>query len=328
LHEVFSCSQGHVMPCPSQDNMIDITIQLAPNHPRGLMLQNPVMLASGTCGYGIELQGVIDIEKLGAIISKGTTLEPRDGNPQPRVAETACGMLNSIGLQNPGIDAVVKEKAPVWAGWKVPVIVNIAGSNIDEYSTTAAALKHVKGVAGIEVNISCPNIRSGGMEFGCNPDIAAEVTREVKASSGLPVIVKLGPNVTDIVEIALAVEKAGADAITLINTLKGMAIDVKTGKPVLGNVFGGLSGPAIKPVALAMVYRAARVVKIPIIGCGGITKAEDAIEFFMAGAAAVQVGTANLSNPGAAIEILDGISSFLENRGYKSLKDIIGLAAR
>jgi dihydroorotate dehydrogenase (NAD+) catalytic subunit len=306
--------------------MIDLKIQLAPSHSTGLLLANPVMTASGTWGYGTEYNELGDAQKLGAIICKGTTLKPRNGNPQPRLAETASGVLNSIGLQNIGVDAVIKEKAPIWAQWQVPVIVNIAGESIDEYVSVAAKLNGIAGISGIEVNISCPNVHSGGIEFGTDPKTAAKVTSAVKAATSLPVIIKLSPNVTDIAQIALAVVEAGADAVTLINTLRGMAIDLKEKKPSLGNIAGGLSGPAIKPVALYMVYRVAGVVNVPVIGCGGITSADDALEFIMAGASAVQVGTANLSNPKTAFEVLDGIRHYMETKKIKNLKDIVGIA--
>jgi dihydroorotate dehydrogenase (NAD+) catalytic subunit len=306
--------------------MPDLSVQLAPKNQKGLLLANPIMTASGTFGYGLEPEIPFDVNRLGAIVCKGTTLQPRDGNPQPRIVETASGMLNSIGLQNIGVDRLVKEKAPAWRKLKAPVIVNIAGSTMDEYVQVASRLEGINGVAGIELNISCPNVKQGGMEFGSNPAAAAEMTKAVRAATGLPLIVKLSPNVTDICEIAVAVCEAGADALTLINTLKGMAIDINTGKPVLGNVFGGLSGPAIKPVALSIVYRVSRVVEVPIIGCGGIWNASDAIEFFMAGASAVQVGSVTLNSPRAPLEILQGISEFLEQKKYKSLKKIIGKA--
>ncbi|MBL7209665.1 MAG: dihydroorotate dehydrogenase, partial [Dehalococcoidia bacterium] len=267
--------------------MVDLRVQLAPSHASGLLLANPVMTAAGTFGYGIEYSQLVDIQRLGAIICKGTTLKAREGNPQPRLVETASGLLNSVGLQNIGVEAVAKDKAPVWADWQVPVIVNIAGETVEEYAKVAARLEGVAGVSGIEVNISCPNVASGGMEFGTRPEAAAEVTAAVKAVSSLPVIVKLSPNVTDIGEIASAVSEAGADAITLINTVRGMAIDSNRDKPCLGNVVGGLSGAAIKPIALYMVYKAAGTVNVPIIGCGGIACADDALEFIMAGASAV-----------------------------------------
>jgi len=306
--------------------MVDLCVQLAPSHTRGLLLANPVMTAAGTFGYGTEYSQLVDIQRLGAIVCKGTTLKPWEGNPQPRLVETASGLLNSVGLQNIGVEAVVKDKAPVWVDWQVPVIVNIAGETVEEYAKVAARLEGVAGISGVEVNISCPNVASGGMEFGTTPKAAAEVTAAVKVVSSLPVMVKLSPNVTDIGEIASAVGEAGADAITLINTVRGMAIDANRDKPVLGNIVGGLSGPAIKPIALYAVYKVAGIVDVPIIGCGGISCADDALEFIMAGASAVQVGTANLTNPQAALDVLEGIEQFMRARGIQSLKDITGIA--
>ena len=271
---------------------------------------------------------MFDIQKLGAIVCKGTTLEPRDGNPQPRLAEVACGLLNSIGLQNIGVDALIREKAPIWAGWRVPVIVNIAGETIDDYARLASRLDGVAGISGIEVNISCPNIKAGGAEFGSTPQSAAEVTTAVKAATSLPILVKLTPNTADIAEVAMAVAEAGADAISLINSLKGMAIDIAQRKPLLGSITGGLSGPAIKPVALHMVYEVAGAVRLPVIGCGGITAASDAIEFIMAGASAIQVGTASLANPRAPLDVLEGIEQFLKQEGINNLADLIGAARR
>jgi len=308
--------------------MADLGVRLAPNHSRGLLLRNPVMTASGTFGYGIEYQDVVDIQRLGAIVCKGTTLHPRDGNPQPRLFETASGLLNSVGLQNIGVDALVKEKAAIWATWDVPVIVNIAGDTKEEYGDVAARLSDVAGVSAVEVNISCPNVACGGMEFGTDPKAAADVTAVVKRATSLPVIVKLSPNVTDIQELAKAVVDAGADSICLINTVRGMAVNIETAQPVLGNITGGLSGPAVKPIALAMVYKVAGIVDVPIIGCGGITCAEDAVEFVMAGASAVQVGTANLTDPQAALKVLEGIEQFMQKRNYDSLNTIIGMARK
>jgi dihydroorotate dehydrogenase (NAD+) catalytic subunit len=304
----------------------NLRVQLAPRHPNGLILSNPVMMASGIAGYGIEYAEIADIQKLGAIVCKGTTLMPKRGNAQPRLMETVGGLLNSVGLENIGVDALIEEKAPVWARWRVPVIVNVAGETIDEYVAVASKLEGVPGVSGIELNISCPNVSAGGMEFGVDPKLAAQVTSVVKAATILPVIVKLSPNVTDIKEIALAVEQAGADAISLINTLKGMAIDIDQRKPCLGNIAGGLSGPAIKPVALYMVFESARVVHIPVIGCGGIACAEDALEFIMAGATAIQIGTASLTNPRLGLDVLEGIESFLKQNGVKNLAELIGIA--
>ncbi|MFC1916863.1 dihydroorotate dehydrogenase [Chloroflexota bacterium] len=306
----------------------NLSVQLAPKHPQGLLLTNPVMTASGTFGYGTEYNHLFDIQKLGAIVCKGTTLEPRDGNTQPRLAETACGLLNSIGLQNIGVNALIKEKAPIWASWRVPVIVNIAGETIDQYAQLASQLNGVAGISAIEINISCPNMKAGGAEFGANPKSAAEVTAVVKAATSLPVLVKLTPNTGDLAKVAVAVAEAGADAISLINTLRGMAIDITKRRPLLGNITGGLSGPAIKPVALYMVYEVGGVVELPIIGCGGITSASDAIEFIMAGASAVQVGTASLTNPRAPLDVLEGIEQFMNREGINNLTDLIGAARR
>ncbi len=306
--------------------MPDLSVQLSPNNRRGLRLSNPVMTASGTFGYGTEYADVMDIQKLGAIICKGTTLKPRPGNPQPRLIETPCGIVNSIGLENIGVEALVKEKAPVWAEWKVPVIVNIVGERLEEYAEITKRLDGVAGVSGLEVNISCPNVSAGGMEFGASPESAAAVTAAVRARTSLPVIVKLSPNVTDIVEIASAVAGAGADAISLINTLKALIIDTHTRRPILGNISGGLSGPAIKPVALYMVYQVARKVKVPVIGIGGISTASDALEFIMAGASAVQVGTAIYANPCTPLDIIDGIETFMKKEGVSQISELVGAA--
>jgi dihydroorotate dehydrogenase (NAD+) catalytic subunit len=305
---------------------MNLSVQLAPKNKRGLLLANPVMTASGTFGYGTE--HLFDIQRLGAIISKGTTLKPREGNPQPRLAETPSGVLNSIGLQNIGVKALIKEKAPIWATWHVPVIVNIVGETVEEYARLAQELDGVAGISGLEVNIGCPNIKAGGAEFGASPDSAAEVTAVVKAATSLPVLVKLTPNTADIVEVAKAVTKAGADAISLINTLKGMTIDIAKRQPLLGNIFGGLSGPAIKPIALYMVYTVAGAVDVPVVGCGGITTSSDALEFIMAGASAIQVGTANFTNPRAPLDVLEGIEQFMEKEGIKDIAELIGIARR
>jgi dihydroorotate dehydrogenase (NAD+) catalytic subunit len=301
-------------------------VQLAPRHAKGLALSNPVMMAAGIAGYGTEYAEVVDIQQLGAIVCKGTTLKPRKGNAQPRLVETADGVLNSVGLENIGVDALIEEKAPIWARWRVAVIVNVAGETADEYVAVARKLEGVSGVAGIELNISCPNISAGGMEFGTDRKLAAQVTSAVEAATSLPVIVKLSPNVTDIREIALAVEEAGADAICLINTLKGMAIDIDHRKPRLGNIVGGISGPLIKPVALHMVFEVAKAVRIPVIGCGGIACAEDALEFIMAGATAIQVGTVCLTSPEVCLTILEGIKRFMQDKGVENITDIIGAA--
>jgi dihydroorotate dehydrogenase (NAD+) catalytic subunit len=307
---------------------VELSIQIAPKHKPGLLLANPVMTASGTFGYGTEYGQLFDIQRLGAIVCKGTTLNPREGNPQPRLAETPCGLLNSIGFQNIGVRALIKEKAPIWASWRVPVIVNIAGDTIDDYAKVAGELDGVAGISAIEVNISCPNIKAGGVEFGTNPKSAAEVTAAVKSATSLPILVKLTPNTDDITKMAMAVAEAGADAVTVINTLRGIAIDIAQRKPFLGNIVGGLSGPAIKPVALYMVYQVAGAVDVPVVGCGGITTASDAIEFIMAGASAVQVGTANLTSPRSALDVLEGIEQFMAKEGIKSLSELVGIARR
>ncbi len=304
----------------------NLCVQLAPQHPDGLILSNPVIIASGIAGYGIEYGEIADIQKLGAIICKGTTLVPKEGNAQPRLVETASGLLNSVGLENIGVDALIAEKAPIWAGWQVPVIVNVAGETIEEYAAVASKLEGVRGISGIELNISCPNVSAGGMEFGVDPELAAQVTSAVKAATTLPLIVKLSPNVTDIKEIALAVEGAGADAISLINTLKGMAIDIGQKRPCLGNIVGGLSGSAIKPVALYMVFEVARATHVPVIGCGGITCADDALEFIMAGATAIQIGTASLADPQLGLDVLEGIESFMRQHRIQNLTELIGIA--
>ena len=307
---------------------MDLSVQLAPKHKKGLLLANPVMPASGTFGYGIEFSHIFDIQKLGAIVCKGTTLTPREGNPQPRLAETASGLLNSIGFQNVGVRALIKEKAPLWARWRVPVIVNITGNIIDDYAQVAGELDGIAGVSGIEVNVSCPNLKAGGIAFGTDPESAAAVTAAVRGATSLPLLVKLTPNTSDIAKIAVAVAEAGADALTVINTLRGMAIDITKRRPFLGNIIGGLSGPAIKPIALVMVYEVAGAVELPVIGCGGITSGSDAIEFIMAGASAVQIGTANFTNPRAPLDVLEGIEQFMKKEGINNLNELIGAARR
>ncbi len=291
----------------------DLSIQLAPHNRRGLLLRNPVIAASGTFGYGDEMAGMCDIQRLGALICKGTTLAPREGNKQPRIAETPSGMLNAVGLQNMGVEALIREKSEMWSKWRVPVIVNIAGETLEEYAELARTLDTVSGISGLEVNISCPNVACGCMEFGANPDSAAAVTRAVKNATSLPVIVKLTPNACDIVAVAKAVANAGADAISLINTLKGMAIDIKKRKPILGNKTGGLSGPAVKPVAIYMVYQVAAAVNVPVIGGGGITTYQDALEFILAGASAIEVGTATFINPSAGTDIIEELEHYIVN---------------
>jgi dihydroorotate dehydrogenase (NAD+) catalytic subunit len=289
-----------------------------------LRLKNPVMTASGTFGYGEEYADYVDLNRLGAIVVKGLSLLPRLGNPPPRIMETAGGMLNAIGLQNIGVDVFIEEKMPFLRKYDVAVIANIYGESYAEYQKVAKKLSSVKGVHALEVNVSCPNVKKGGLSFGSDPKIAALVTRRVKEETDLPVIIKLTPNVTDIAAIAIAVEKAGADAVSLINTLTGMSVDLKTRTPHLKNITGGLSGPAIKPVALRMVWQVVKRVSIPVIGIGGIMTADDALEFLMVGAKAVQVGTANFINPHATIDILEGMQNYLQGNQIKNINDFIG----
>ncbi len=289
-----------------------------------LALDNPVMTASGTFGYAREFERLMNLHRLGAIIVKGISLHPRAGNPPPRIVETACGMLNAIGLQNVGVDRFLTEKMGYLGNLNVPIIVNILGDSVDEYRQITERLCHSSAVAAIEVNISCPNVKKGGVAFGTDPAMAAAVTRAVKEVSPVPVIVKLSPNVSDIAVIARAVEDGGADAVSLINTLIGMAINLKTRRPELANVIGGLSGPAIKPVALRMVYQVAQAVEIPVIGIGGIESATDALEFMLAGATAVQVGTANFINPRASEEVVEGITEYVLQENLHSVRDLIG----
>ena len=287
-----------------------------------LKLSGPVLLASGTCGYGAELHGLLDLDAIGGIVVKGISLEPRKGNPPPRIAETPCGLLNAIGLENVGVDAFLEKKLPWLRKLDCAVIVNILGSSVQEYAQMALRLDGVKGVDALEVNISCPNVKEGGVAFGTDPIAAAEVTVAVRECTSLPVIIKLSPNVTDITVIARAAETAGADAISLINTLLGMKIDIFSRRPAIANTFAGLSGPAIRPVALRMVWQVVRSVSVPVIGMGGITTWQDAVEFFMAGASAVQVGTATLVNPSAAAEITEGIGEFMQQQGIKSIEQL------
>ncbi len=300
--------------------MVDLKVKIAP----GVVLKNPVLTASGTFGYGREYVDYLDILELGAIITKGLSLEPKVGNPGVRIAETACGMLNAIGLENVGIDSFVADELPTLQKLKAEVIVNIFGNNQDDYAAIAARLDRVEGIKALEINISCPNVKAGGIQFGTDADAAARLVAAVRKATSLPLITKLSPNVTDIVKIAKAVEDAGSDSISLINTLMGMAVDLDEKRPTLGNVTGGLSGPAIKPVALRMVYQVAQVVSIPVIGIGGISSAKDALEFLLSGATAVEIGTANFINPGIAAEIVTGIRDYLEQHNYEKVTDFIG----
>jgi dihydroorotate dehydrogenase (NAD+) catalytic subunit len=289
-----------------------------------LELQNPVMTASGTFGYAREFEGLVDLNRLGAIIVKGLSLAPTKGNPPPRIVETPCGMLNAIGLENVGIEAFIKQKLPFLKTLSVPIFANIYGTSIDQYAQLAARIDELDAIAGVEVNVSCPNVKAGGIAFGADPDSAARVVKAVREKTSKHLIVKLTPNVTDIAVIARSAEAAGADSLSLINTITAMAIDIETRRPKIANITGGLSGPAIKPVALRMVWQVAQAAKIPVIGIGGILKAEDALEFLIAGAAAVQIGTANFVNPHATIDIIDGIQMYLAQRNIARVTDIIG----
>ena len=290
----------------------------------GIQLQNPVMTASGTFGYGREFDHLIDLNRLGGIIVKGLSLLPSKGNPPPRIVETACGMINAIGLENVGIERFIAEKLPFLQDLNPPLLVNIYGKVQEDYHQLAARIDEEAAIDGIEVNISCPNVKAGGMAFGVDPQAAFDVIRAVRSQTSKLVIVKLSPNVTDITEIAAAVEEAGADGISLINTISAMAVDVNTRRPKIANIIGGLSGPAIKPVALRMVWQVAQKSKLPIIGMGGIMTAEDALEFLITGATAIEVGTANFVNPRVTIDIIDGIEAFLTDHGIASVMYIVG----
>jgi len=300
---------------------MDLSVSIA-----GLELRNPVMTASGTFGYGEEYAEFMDLDRLGAVVVKGLSVKPKEGNPPPRIVETASGMLNSIGLQNIGIERFIKEKMPFLRTYDTKVIVNFFGDSVDEYVEAAEKLSSVDGVHALEMNISCPNKQAGWAVFGTDPSVTFNVVSSVRKSTSLPLIVKLSPNVTDISVIARSAVDAGADALSAINTLTGMAIDINTQRPILANKVGGLSGPAIKPVAVKMVYELFRSVKVPVIGMGGIMSGDDAVEFMLSGASAVAVGTANFINPSATIEIIDGIASYLLGRNIGRVSDIIGAA--
>ena len=311
--------------------MMNLQTQLSPFHKRGLLLQNPVVVASGTYGYGMDEAKITKVHELGAITCKGTTLRPRSGNEQPRTMATASGMLNAIGLQNPGIHIVIKQYAPIWATWQTPVIVNIAGETVKEFVELAEFLEGVDGVAAIEVNVSCPNVLEGGAVFGNSAEKVGEVTSAVRRATTLPLIVKLSPNSGDVRPTALAAASSGADAVSLINTITGIGIDTGKRRPTLANVTGGLSGPAIKPIALRMVYEVARELRltyprVPVIGIGGISNANDALEFLMAGASAIQIGTVNFTNPGAGIEIVEGIKKFMQQERIEKITELVGMA--
>ena len=301
---------------------VDLSVELG----RGLVLPNPILVASGTFGYGVEYGDVVDVGRLGGICCKGTTLKPRIGNPTPRVTETPAGMLNSIGLQNPGVDAVIEKYATTWTAWRTPVLVNVAGESVHDYVEVARRLDGVPGVAGIELNISCPNVGAGGLQFAIDAGAAAEVTAAVRRATDLPLLVKLSPNVADIRPIARAIADAGADALTAINTLSGIAIAPGRRRPLLGNIYGGLSGPAVKPVALRIVYEAAQVVRIPVVAIGGVTELADVLDFLAVGAVAVQVGTAIFADPTLPVRLVDELAAECAHQGLSSYRELIGTA--
>ena len=299
--------------------MADLSVNIG-----NLKLSNPVMTASGTFGYGKEFEDFVDLEKIGGIIVKGTTLHRREGNPYPRMAETPMGMLNAVGLQNKGVDYFIEKIYPQIKDIRTNMIVNVSGSAIEDYVQTAEKINELEAIPAIELNISCPNVKQGGMAFGVTASGASEVVKAVREVYKKTLIVKLSPNVTDITEIARAVEGAGADSVSLINTLLGMAIDAEKRRPILSTVTGGMSGAAVKPIALRMVYQVSKAVKIPVIGLGGIMNWKDAVEFMLAGASAIQIGTANFIDPAITVKVADGINEYLDRHGFTSVKDIIG----
>ncbi|MCL2496835.1 MAG: dihydroorotate dehydrogenase [Clostridiales bacterium] len=299
--------------------MANLSVKIA-----GISMKNPIILASGTCGYGRELAQIYDLSLLGGICVKGTTLHPRPGNPPPRIAETPCGMLNSVGLQNPGVETVIAQELPFLAAYDTAVIVNIAGHDREHYRAVTERLEQAGGFAALELNISCPNVAAGGMAFGTDAAVAADITALVRAATGKPLIVKLSPNVTNIADIARAVEAAGADAVSLINTLQGLVIDLERRRPVLGGITGGLSGPAIKPVALRMVWQVAKAVAIPVIGMGGVASATDALEFMLAGASAVQIGAAAFRDPLLPLQVARDMEEWLNAHGVNDVNELVG----
>jgi len=301
---------------------VDLSVDLG----RGLVLANPILVASGTFGYGVEYGDVVDVDRLGAICCKGTTLRPRIGNVTPRVTETPGGMLNSIGLQNPGVDAVIEKYAGTWTGWRTPVIVNVAGESVADYVEVVHRLEGVPGIAAIELNISCPNVGKGGLQFAIDADAAASVTAAVRRATDLPLLVKLSPNVADVRPIAKAIAAAGADALTAINTLSGIAVAPNRTRPLLGNIYGGLSGPAIKPIALRVVYEVAQVVDIPIVAIGGVTELADVLDFLAVGAVAVQVGTAIFADPTLPVRLVDELEAECRRKGVRSHLELVGTA--
>jgi dihydroorotate dehydrogenase (NAD+) catalytic subunit len=319
-----AAAQVHTMPATlaPPEREADLAVDLG----RGLRLANPILVASGTFGYGVEYGDVVDVQRLGAICCKGTTLRPRVGNPTPRVTETPGGMLNSIGLQNPGVDAVIEKYAATWSGWRVPVIVNVAGESIADFTEVARRLDGQPGIAGIELNISCPNVGKGGIQFAIDAEAAGAVTAAVRRATDLPLLVKLSPNVADVRPIARAIADAGADALTAINTLSGIAVAPTRSKPLLGNIYGGLSGPAIKPVALRIVYEVSQVVDIPVVAIGGVTELADVLDYLAVGAVAVQVGTAIFADPTLPARLVDELGAECRRRGLDSYEALIGTA--
>lgn len=311
---------------PGADDFGGPSVDLSVEIGRGLVLPNPILVASGTFGYGVEYADVVDVERLGGVCCKGTTLRSRIGNPTPRVGETPGGLLNSIGLQNPGVDAVVERYAATWAGWRVPVIVNVAGESVGDYVEVVRRLDGVPGIAAIELNISCPNVGRGGLQFAIDADAAASVTAAVRRVTDLPLLVKLSPNVADVRPIARAIVDAGADALTAVNTLAGIAVGPTRERPLLGNVYGGLSGPALKPVALRIVYEVSQVVDVPVIAIGGVTELADVLDFLAVGAVAVQVGTANFADPTLPGRLVDELTSLCRARELASHRPLIGTA--
>jgi dihydroorotate dehydrogenase (NAD+) catalytic subunit len=309
-------------PAADATSSVDLAVDLG----RGLVLANPILVASGTFGYGIEYGDVVDVDRLGAICCKGTTLKPRVGNVTPRVTETPGGMLNSIGLQNPGVDAVIEKYAGTWTGWKTAVIVNVAGESVGDYVEVVRRLDGVPGIAGIELNISCPNVGKGGLQFAIDAEAAASVTAAVRRATDLPLLVKLSPNVADVRPIARAIADAGADALTAVNTLSGIAVAPSRQKPLLGNVYGGLSGPALKPIALRIVYEVAQVVDIPVVAIGGVTELGDVLDFLAVGAVAIQVGTAIFADPTLPVRLVDELADECRRRGLSSYRELIGTA--
>ncbi len=313
------------VPAPTASS-VDLSVDLAPGRPSALVLANPILVAAGTFGYGVEYAEIIDVEALGAICSKGTTLKARSGNPPPRMVETPAGLLNSIGLHNPGVDAVLERYADVWADWQVPVIVNVAGDAVEDYVGVVRRVDGVPGIAAVELNISCPNVGRGGLQFALDAAAAEEVTAAVRRSTDLPLIVKLSPAAQDVRAIAVGIERGGADAISAVNTLPALAVDRENRRPLLGNTYGGLSGPALKPIALRIVYEVAQAVKIPIIGIGGVTSLADVLEYLLAGASAVEVGTAVFADPGLPIRLIQELGGYCGQRGLGSHRELVGAA--